>query len=371
MMRWLAARLAGDLRRRLGEGRVAKAFSRLPKSPPKATGEPENRALVRVYAVQAEAKAYPTLPAWVRQVDRHFRAAQEAGAELICFPELFGLLLFGLLPLVRLALWAFSKKGPAAFLPDAVSPASEGSVLGGPAPDGPTPHGPAPLLPRLLTPFAFLQERYTALLARFARRYGLYVACGTLLVPEEGKVYNRHLLLSPTGEVLGQADKLHPTQEERALGVSQGQEAVVVPTPIGNIALAVCMDATYFETFRIGKNLGADYAIVPIGDMAEFHPWLALRGAQVRSSETGLPAIKPALVSRPPFPIRFTGKAGIWFPLESGLHSVECGSFDTPGGVAATLDLDALRVSHPLMNRKNPAFDQKAIEALCKGEEPV
>ena len=218
----------------------------------------------------------------------------------------------------------------------------------------------------LLQSFAFLQNRYTELMACFAKRYGMYVSCDTLLAPERGQVYNHHILLGPDGPVLCVQDKLHLTETERDLGISSGDELSVVPTPIRNIALMVCMDASYFETFRIAKHLGAHYAMVPLGDMAEFQPWLALRGVQVRVSKTGIAAIKSALVSKPSFPMVFTGRAGIWFPLSSGKKSIEASQHDASAAVYGEVDLVPQRKNDLLGCRTNPSFDRRYAEELVK-----
>ena len=151
------------------------------------------------------------------------------------------------------------------------------------------------------------------------------------------------------------------------MGISPGSTMQVISTPIGNIALSVCMDATYFETFRVAKAMGADYIIVPVGDMAEFDPYLALRGAQMRVNETGLTAIKPALVSAPGFPLTFSGKAGIYFPASTGLKSVENQSSAGTGMVMSPLPLNRLREegSHFFL-RKNPGFDRNYCAQLIK-----
>ena len=150
-----------------------------------------------------------------------------------------------------------------------------------------------------------------------------------------------------------------------ALGLSTGQELQVVPTKIGNIGLCVCMDATYFETFRIAKKLGADYIIVPIGDMATFNPWLSLRGAQTRVSETGIPAVKPALVSGEDFPILFTGRAGIYFPEYSPVSGEELPNHNQKGMVIKRVSLSALRnQSSKTFLRENPGFSRNYYQAL-------
>ena len=155
--------------------------------------------------------------------------------------------------------------------------------------------------------------------------------------------------------------------EEIAMGIAPGSTMQVISTPIGNIALSVCMDATYFETFRVAKAMGADYIIVPIGDMAAFDPYLALRGAQMRVNETGLAAIKPALVTASDFPVTFSGKAGIYFPLSTGLDSVEYPHPREAGMVVSRFPLSRLRdTKSELFLRKNSKFNRNYCVELIK-----
>ena len=376
MMNWLARQLSKSLRRRLSEPKLKKAFAVLPDDHPVSPdGRPfqsrsaEDQSAVRVCAVQAEVKAYGSLDKMVADIDRFFSDAQGHQTELICFPEFFGMLPFSLLPSVRLGLRLLGK-----LRKRKQSSAQEEKMKSGRKnkEKAQNPHEKAnlrqksPPLPKLLQFFDFLQNRYTELMASFAKRYGMYVSCGTLLAPDRGQVYNRHIFLGPDGSVLGVQDKLHLTQTERELGISTGDALSVVPTPIGNIALMVCMDASFFETFRIAKNLGAHYAIVPIGDMAEFQPWLALRGTQARVSETGIAAIKSALVSKPPFPLIFTGRAGIWYPLSSGKKSTEASQHDASTAVYGKIDLVPHRKNDLLGCRTNPAFDRRYADELVK-----
>jgi len=38
----------------------------------------------------------------------------------------------------------------------------------------------------------------------------------------------------------------------------------VYSLPFGKVVCPICMDATYFETFRIAREIGADMVILPI-----------------------------------------------------------------------------------------------------------
>lgn len=340
----LAAR---GLRRALSPARIEKAFQKLGPAGARQPGVPGE---VCVCALQLEAKLYRSLASWLRELDAALEKAAAQGAQLVCLPELYGMtpffFSFPIRAAARLAGRALRSPGKGG------RAAESGGVYG------------------LLAPFAFVQPAYEAILVRFASRHGVWLSGGTSFVPENGRVYNRQALFSPQGEVLARQDKIHLTPEEKALGLSAADTLSVVETPIGRIALSVCMDATYFETFRVAKRLGADYMIVPIGDMAEFSPWLAQRGAQQRVSETGLPAVKAALVSGRGFPILFTGKAGIYFPLESGLVSEESPAASGEARVLARFCPEKLRAARAgLFLRKNDAFDRRCCRELIRAAE--
>jgi len=341
MLKLLASVYSRGLQRRLSPKQLDRIFRNLP---PRAI---PRRDKLRLCALQLEAKAYRSAECWLRELDEILWKAVSQGASLVCLPELYGLIPLFCHPLLLPLL----KKLPGGL------PEEEGK-------------GKVDILP-LLELFAPLFVTYEQIIARFARRYGIYIFGGTAFIPEKGKIFNRGALMSPEGEILARQDKLHLTGEEIALGLSMGDELKVVPTLIGNIALCVCMDATYFETFRIAGNLGADYIIVPIGDMSEYDPYLALRGVQTRVNETGLPALKPALVSGKDFPILFTGKAGIWFPGNYPYESRETENYKGSGMVITEVTLPGLREarkSEPFL-RENHGFARNYLKALIQYKE--
>lgn len=341
MIKYLVSAYSRSLQRRFSAKQLDKIFRSLPS---RAISQRDG---IRLCALQVEAKTYRSAESWLRELDEILCEAVSRGASLICLPELYGLIPLFCHPLLPPLL----KKRPGSI--------SEGAGEGG-----------MDLLP-LLELFEPIFGTYEQIISRFAKRYGIYIFGGTAFIPEKGKIFNRGALISPEGEILARQDKLHLTVEEIALGLSTGEELKVVPTPIGNIALCVCMDATYFETFRIARNLGADYIIVPIGDMSEFDHYLALRGVQTRVNEAGLPALKPALVSGKDFPILFTGKAGIWFPGNYPYESQETENYKGSGMVITEVTLPGLREvkkSEPFL-RENHGFARNYLNALIQYKE--
>ena len=89
-----------------------------------------------------------------------------------------------------------------------------------------------------------------ARLSDMARRHGLYVT-GSVLKGAGSAVYNCMPLFAPTGEMLGDYDKIHlfgPMEEDRYL--TAGDRTPVFDLPWGKTALAICYDLRFPELFR-------------------------------------------------------------------------------------------------------------------------
>ena len=344
-MKPLIKLLAKDVARSLSTKRLAKAFCLLDRR----AVEMKERVVgeVQVCALQLEAKAYSSLSELVRDIDSHLRSAVNEGAELVCFPEFFGVFTLFASPFVRTAFRQFTKK----------TPSGDDAAAGDSGFD----------LAQYFGPFSFLPERYIDLMGRFALRYGIWISCGTIPAYDSGRLYNRQILLDDKGKLVGTQDKLNLVPMEKELGFSHGEVLEVFETPLGKIAIPICMDATYFEIFKIAKGLGADFIILPIANMEPYNYHLALRGAAMRVTETNLVAIKPAFVSGGNFPIEITGRAGIYFPLGFQQKSRETSSGEGSSLVVATLDINALKSHTPeRFCLKNQAFNQKLIYAYSR-----
>jgi hypothetical protein len=63
----------------------------------------------------------------------------------------------------------------------------------------------------------------------------------------------------------------------------------------------------------------------------------------MRVSETGLAALKPALVSGKGFPLEITGRAGVYYPLGFGQKSRETGGHTGPDFIVERMDIQGLR----------------------------
>ncbi|WP_413205805.1 nitrilase-related carbon-nitrogen hydrolase [Rhodospirillum sp. A1_3_36] len=97
-------------------------------------------------------------------------------------------------------------------------------------------------------------DRFTAI----AARYDCYIVIG---MPEVDAVtnlyYNTAVLIGPDG-VIGKHRKSHPYISEPKWAASGDIAHDVFDTPIGRIAMVVCMDLHFFETVRLPAVKGVD-----------------------------------------------------------------------------------------------------------------
>lgn len=324
---------------RPGAVRAAVRSLDLGRARPPDAGPPEGDGRrVRVAAVQMEASPVRSVEEYVRRVGGFVRDAVAAGAGLVAFPEYVTYPLLGLLPGFEETSTAGSAGGGATE-PEADRPALRDVVL-------------------YVEPL--LRNVYRTAFSRLAAAARVHIAAGSTPMPgPDGRVYNVAALFDPVGRLVGTQAKLHLYPTEAAEGLSPGDSLEVFVTGVGRIALPVCMDATFFETYRLAAFEGAEIVTNPIADVDTYSYWKKLRGAWPRVQETPVYAVQSALVGeflgRP-----MTGKAAVYAPMEltpagDGVLA-ESPEPTGDGMVVADLDLDALaefRERHPVFGRFN------------------
>lgn len=114
-----------------------------------------------------------------------------------------------------------------------------------------------------------------AFLGHCARELHMWIVGGTipLLVDgENGRVAAASLVFDEHGRCITRYDKIHlfdvdiPDREERyreSATIAPGREAVVIPTPVGRLGLAVCYDVRFPELFRVLQAQGAEILTLP------------------------------------------------------------------------------------------------------------
>lgn len=285
---------------------------------------PINLRQIRVAATQIPLSLVKDPLEWVALIHRQTAAAVEAGAQLIVFPEHITLPLLGLIPGV--AKLAAQQTGNSS-----------------------VPEGPAGLeMARIFRVFGSgVEAIYRHTMSSLAAKYQVYIMGGSRLIPDRtGQVMNIASLYGPQGQLIGSQAKAHLLPLEAEWGICRGRELNIFETPLGNIAFPVCMDATYFETFRILVHLGADIVIIPIANPEEYNRWKALRGIWPRVQESYVYGIKSALVGENFFGMNFTGKAGIFAPITLRPPDGTLALAQDPHGedlIIADLDIEKLR----------------------------
>lgn len=74
-----------------------------------------------------------------------------------------------------------------------------------------------------------------------------YVIGGSILEKDEEKYYNTCFVIR-NGEEIASYRKIHITQEEIDLGISQGEETVTFQTKCGKVGILICADCIYEKT---------------------------------------------------------------------------------------------------------------------------
>ncbi|MED0658447.1 nitrilase-related carbon-nitrogen hydrolase [Bacillus smithii] len=103
----------------------------------------------------------------------------------------------------------------------------------------------------------------TDMLSAVASQYDCYIVTG---IPEKdhntGVFYNSAVLIGPEG-VVGSYRKTHLFSADPRWAREGKNDIPVFDTPIGRIAILICMDAMYFEPARLAALKGADIMAFP------------------------------------------------------------------------------------------------------------
>ncbi len=203
---------------------------------------------------------------------------------------------------------------------------------------------------------------------RLAKHFSVYIFTGSYLHKEADRLYNVGTLIDPEGNIIYTQQKVHLTDFEADIGLARGDNFQVLDLPIGKTATPICMDATYFETFRIVRHQGANIVIIPIANNEPYQQWKALRGIWPRVQESYVFGLKPALTGSIAG-MHFTGKAGVFAPIEmtekrDGIIGITENAIGNDI-IYADLDIEQLvstRINAPYYNDANPLFETNYFE---------
>lgn len=297
---------------------------------------------LRVAALQVKVKLSKDPLDYAAEVHRMVREAASAGAQLAVFPEYNNIQLLGMLPGVEEMSRAISDGGSSEERREERGNRREGSSH------------PAVTVADVIRYVGPVMSQFLSVLySTLAAAYRVHVMAGSFLLPDGEGVVNRAYLYGPDGRLIGTQDKVHLMPVEMDWGLSAGTEFHLFETGVGRVAAPVCMDATFYETFRILELMGAEVVMIPIANPEPYNYWLALRGIWPRVQECPVYGIKSALVGSA-LGFAFTGRAGVFAPVEltpdgSGVLA-EVASAEEEGVAVAEIDLHALRefrLNHP------------------------
>lgn len=102
-------------------------------------------------------------------------------------------------------------------------------------------------------------------LAAWARANSSYVIFG-LRMKKGGRDFNSAILLDRQGKVIGQYDKVHPTEGEIRDGITPGRDGDPPPvfqTDFGTIGILICFDVNWHQEWQSLKKQGAQIIFWP------------------------------------------------------------------------------------------------------------
>lgn len=247
---------------------------------------------IKVSCVQRSIKPVKRVEDYIDIINSFVSKAANEGCEIVAFPEYNIFDLFGMLPGFKLLNRYLIKK----------TKSENNKSL------------PSFVYKLLYATSKPIQEAIENIMCLLGKKYGIYIYSGSYFIRENNSLYNAGALISRKGRILGRQKKLHLTAFEEELGIKRGCELITFLTDIGKVACPICMDATYFETFRLLKDKECNIVMIPIANNEEYNLFRAIRGIWARVQESYLFGIKSSLNGWL-LGIHFTGKAGVFAPI--------------------------------------------------------
>lgn len=266
----------------------------------KVRANDKGQKILRVSCVQRKIRLVRNVEEYIDMMYGFVRQAAQNNSEVVIFPEYNFFDLFGLIPGLRM----LSK-----YLSKSASPKNKST---GASETG----GGYALISSVFNAISKPVEKcLLEIMSALAEGFGIYIYTGSYILRERGAIYNVGSLFGPDGRCMGTQKKLHLTHDEEKMGIRRGDQLNVYAINDIRIAFPICMDATYFETFRILKQYRADVVLLPIANNEEYSRWRALRGLWPRVQESYVYGVKSS-INGWVAGMHFTGKAGIFAPIE-------------------------------------------------------
>jgi predicted amidohydrolase len=182
-------------------------------------------------------------------------------------------------------------------------------------------------------------------LTALSRELGVWHLAGSLtLMSDDGRMFNRSILISDRGEAVAQYDKIHMfdatlpsgTVIKESSAYRPGERAVIAATPWGLLGMSVCYDLRFPQLYRALAQGGATMLAIPSSfqrETGKAHWHVLLRA---RAIENACFVIAPALCGDHPGKRMTYGHSLVIDPWGEVLAD----GGEAPGVVYADLDLD-------------------------------
>ncbi len=131
-------------------------------------------------------------------------------------------------------------------------------------------------------------EKFLILHAAIAREMSVYLAAGTVFESEGGHYYHTAFCFDPSGEVCCRQRQTHLTFDERAGGLSRGEEVATFALDDFKAALMCGNDCRHPEVGRILSLEGTDILLCSGALQGGYNCWMQVAGvwAQVQQNQT-------------------------------------------------------------------------------------
>ena len=199
-------------------------------------------------------------------------------------------------------------------------------------------------------------------LTALSRELGVWQLVGSLtLKSDDGRIFNRSVLISAEGRVAATYDKIHMFDATLPSGIviressayRPGERAVIADTPWGRLGLSVCYDLRFPQLYRALAQRGAVMLAIPSSfqrETGKAHWHVLLRA---RAIENASFVIAPALCGDHPGKRMTYGHSLVVDPWGEVLAD----GGEAPGVVYADLDLaqvDKVRAMLPSLAHDRP-----------------
>jgi len=199
-------------------------------------------------------------------------------------------------------------------------------------------------------------------LAALSRELGVWHLVGSLtLMSDDGRMFNRSVLISDEGQVIAAYDKIHMfdatlpsgTVIKESSAYRPGERAVTAETPWGRLGMTVCYDLRFPQLYRSLARSGATMLAIPSSfqrETGKAHWHVLLRA---RAIENASFVIAPALCGDHPGKRMTYGHSLVIDPWGEVLAD----GGELPGIVYADLDLaqvDKVRGMLPSLTHDRP-----------------